>query len=76
MEVGGQPVSTVIVPVIAVGWKRHLYEYTPEALKVKVKVLPGDIAPLFHRPVSLVLVWLVVPLLVQRTVSPTYTVMF
>jgi hypothetical protein len=61
---------TMMVPVIK-GWTAQWYAYVPALVNVKENVCPGFRNPEFHTPVSEVEECCTVPLLVQRTVSPT-----
>jgi hypothetical protein len=56
------------------GWMLQKYEKVPVALNVKLNDWPGFRNPESQTPKLLVLVWVVVPLLVQVTRVPIETV--
>jgi hypothetical protein len=64
---------TMIVPVMK-GWMLQKYEKLPAELNVKPNDWPGFKKPESQTPELLVLVWVVVPLLVQVSRVPTETV--
>lgn len=72
--VGAQPAMTLIVPVMD-GWMLQWYGKLPTLLNVNENCWPVPRLPLSQTAVSLVEVCVAPPVLVQRTVVPTFTVM-